>query len=101
MNELAPLSKCISITGLRPNELILGVTPSERHERLLASYQFAEMLGGGELRSALVEDIRAALETFAFEHAADLLIVLRNVLGSRSRPTSHSADAGPPLHASN
>jgi hypothetical protein len=101
MDELAPLSKCKSFAGLRPNELILGVAPSERHERLLASYQFVEMCGGENMQSALVDDIRAAVATFALKHAADLLIVLRKVLGSRSRPAPRFAGAEPPLHLSN
>jgi hypothetical protein len=100
MEELAPLLKCIAFTGLRPNELILGVPPSERHEHLLASYKFAEMCGGEDMHSALVDDIRAALANFTFNHAADLLIVLRKVLGARSQPAQCLAATEPPFHLS-
>jgi hypothetical protein len=85
MDELASLSKCISVAGLRADELFLGVALCERHQRLFASYRFAELCSGSEMQSALVDDIRAAIAMFAFSHAADLLIVLRKLLGTGHR----------------
>lgn len=79
ISNLTPLTRCQRIAGLAAHEIVLGVTPGKKHERLLARYR----RGRGRksaARVAIVADIRAALQAGARAEAADLLIVLRRLL---------------------
>lgn len=76
---LTPIERCSEIAGLAPHEIVLGVSPSEKHERLLAKYRRARR-SRAIARARLVADIRAAVSSGAAREAADLLIVLRRLL---------------------
>ncbi|ULO24196.1 hypothetical protein [Methylocystis sp. SB2] len=76
--ELTPIERCAEIAGLRSHELILGVSPSDKHHRMLARYRRAVSIDAA--RGRVVADIRNAVEIGASRRAADLLIVLRWLL---------------------
>lgn len=76
---LTPLERCREIAGLAQHEVVIGVAPGEKHERLLAKYRSARR-SPTVARTRLVADLRAALSAGATEEAADLLIVLRQLL---------------------
>lgn len=78
IRELTPIERCAEIAGLRGHELILGVSPSDKHHRMLARYRRAVSLDAA--RGRVVADIRNAVEMGASRRAADLLIVLRWLL---------------------
>ncbi len=73
--ELMPIRRCAELAGLRSHELVLGVSPSDEHERMLARYRRAVSLDAA--RGRVVADIRSAVKRGAARRAADLLIVLR------------------------
>jgi hypothetical protein len=71
--DMISVSQCIALSGLGVNEVILGVTPTKRHDQLCESYL---LIPGGRydvLRDRIVGDIRASLELGARRLAADLL----------------------------
>ncbi|MGD9545285.1 MAG: polysaccharide deacetylase [Methylocystis sp.] len=76
--EFTPIEHCAEIAGLRGHELVLGVSPSDKHHRMLARYRRAVSLDAA--RGRVVADIRSAVEIGASRRAADLLIVLRWLL---------------------
>ena len=76
--ELTPIERCAEVAGLRSHELVLGVSPSDKHHRMLARYRRALSLDAA--RGRVVADIRNAVEIGASRRAADLLIVLRWLL---------------------
>lgn len=76
--ELTPIERCAEVAGLRGHELILGVSPSDKHHRMLARYRRAVSIDAA--RGRVVADIRNAVEIGASRRAADLLIVLRWLL---------------------
>jgi hypothetical protein len=76
--RLTPI-ECCEVAGLAAHEILLGATPGETHERLLAAY-CRERRSLAVARSRIVADIRAALARGATGDAADLLIVLRRLL---------------------
>ncbi|WP_442753349.1 polysaccharide deacetylase [Methylocystis sp. JAN1] len=76
---LTPIERCKEVAGLEPHEIVLGVSPSEKHERLLAKYRRARR-SQALTRARIVADIRAAVAAGATREAADLLIVLRRLL---------------------
>jgi hypothetical protein len=78
--ELTPIERCAEMAGLRSYELVLGVSPSDKHQRMLARYR--RNLSLDSARRQLVADIRNAVEIGAPRRAADLLIVLRWLLAS-------------------
>lgn len=76
---LAPIEFCRTAAGLGPHELLLGVTPGGRHERLLQKYHCARR-SPAMARARIVADLRAALARGATGEAADLLVALRRLL---------------------
>jgi hypothetical protein len=76
-SSLATLAQCAEASGLSSNEMLVGVVPARKHERLLALYRFNTGVGAGRLSARICFDIRTALQTGAPEQAADLLVVLR------------------------
>jgi hypothetical protein len=89
--ELATIEFCREIAGLSPHELLLGVAPGRRHERLLAKYRGCRR-SPAMARAKLVADLRAALARGAAGEAADLLVALRRLLAMREV----AANAGEP-----
>lgn len=77
--RLTPIERCKEAAGLAPHEIVLGVSPNETHERLLAKYRCARR-SHAVARARIVADIRAAVSSGATREAADLLIVLRRLL---------------------
>lgn len=82
--QLTPIESCQEIAGLAAHEIMLGVTPGEKHERLLARYRRARR-SPAITRAKIVADIRVAVTRGARGEAADLLIVLRRLLAHASR----------------
>ncbi|TLG79181.1 polysaccharide deacetylase [Methylocystis sp. B8] len=78
--ELTPIERCAEMAGLRSYEIVLGVSPSDKHQRMLARYR--RNLSVDAARRRLVADIRNAVKIGAPRRAADLLIVLRWLLSS-------------------
>lgn len=76
--ELMPISRCAEMAGLCSHELVLGVSPSDKHHHMLARYRRAVSLDAA--RGRVVADIRSAVKIGAARRAADLLIVLRWLL---------------------
>jgi hypothetical protein len=72
--------ECASFAGLAPNELILGVSPSRRHDSLLQSYLSISSPSKAVLRELIVSDLRGFLALGAMRQAADRLMVLRRLL---------------------
>lgn len=100
--ELITVSQCADLSGLRPQELVLGAVPSLIHQSLHDSYLLHRRRGWGFVCDLIVADIRGALDLGAKKLAADLLVVLRRLLFERraearrretlaSRPTMESA----------
>lgn len=79
MHRLSPIERCERVAGLAPHEMLLGVSPGERHARLLVRYRRARR-SRALMRNEVVADLRAALGRGAKGEAADLLIVLRLLL---------------------
>lgn len=75
---MTPIDRCSEVAGLRPHEIVVGVTPSEKHERLLKRYRSRRSRAAARVK--LVADIRRAVSAGAARSAADLLIVLRRLL---------------------
>jgi hypothetical protein len=73
--ELMPIGRCAEMAGLRSHELVLGVSPSDKHQHMLARYRRAVSLDTA--RGLVVAEIRSAVKIGAARRAADLLIVLR------------------------
>ncbi|MGD9539858.1 polysaccharide deacetylase [Methylocystis sp.] len=76
--ELMPIGRCAEMAGLRSHELVLGVSPSDKHQHMLALYRRAVSLDAA--RGLVVAEIRSAVKIGAARRAADLLIVLRWLL---------------------
>lgn len=77
---MIPLAECSASTGLAPSETILGVSPSDKHEKTLSSYLLNSHRGAAVVRDILVADIRGFIDLGLPHVAADLLIVLRLLL---------------------
>ncbi len=71
-----------SATGLSPDEMIVGLTETEIHRVVLASYLSNLWRGSEVVRDLMVADIRTALDLGVAERAGDLLLVLRKFLAS-------------------
>ena len=84
---LRPIARCQEIAGLAPHEMVVGVSPSEKHERLLAKYRRARR-SPTVARAKIVADLRAAVKSGANGDAADLLIVLRRLLALGGSPAA-------------
>lgn len=76
-------AQCAALSGLHSNEMLLGVSPTARHDSLHASYRLHDERGWQAVRDMIVADIRASLDLGASKQAADLLIVLRRFLSER------------------
>jgi hypothetical protein len=74
---MTSLREIRSATGLATEEIIVGVTESEIHRGVLASYLSILWRGSEVVRDLIVADIRSALDLGVAERAADLLLVLR------------------------
>lgn len=97
--DMISVSQCIALSGLGVNEVILGVTPTKRHDQLCESYL---LIPGGRydvLRDRIVGDIRASLELGARRLAADLLIVLRLAFARRPNSARQGGRRGFGSHA--
>jgi hypothetical protein len=71
------VDECAALSGLGPDEIWVGVTPSAFHESLHASYLLHQKRGWDAVRDMIVADIRSSIDLGASKLAADLLIVLR------------------------
>jgi hypothetical protein len=91
--ELMPIGRCAEMAGLRSHELVLGVSPSDKHQRMLARYRRAVSLDAA--RGQVVADIRSAVKIGAARRAADLLIVLRCLLAPEASLDNSTAAARP------
>jgi hypothetical protein len=89
------IQQCYTLTGLGSHEVVLGVTPTARHDSLHASYLLNLGRGWEGVRNTIVADIRASLDLGASKQAADLLIVLRRFLSERLEATSVRSLNGP------
>jgi len=74
------LQQLPAFAGLAASEMVLGVTPSARHDRLLYSYMFNIERRPAAVRDMMVADLRRFLDLGARREAADRLIVLRRFL---------------------
>jgi hypothetical protein len=95
---LTPIERCREIAGLAAHEMVVGVSPTEKHERLLAKYRRARR-SCTVARAKIVADLRAAVKSGATGDAADLLIVLRRLLAlgapqASPRPASAARRSG-------
>jgi len=87
------LPQCAAIAGLSSHEMILGVTPSARHEALLRSYASITNLSRAALCGLIVTDLRNFLDLGAMRQAGDRFIVLRRLLSEEqvARPAVPSS----------
>jgi len=74
------LQQLPAFAGLAASEMVVGVTPSARHDRLLYSYMFNIERGPAAVHDMMVADLRRFLDLGARREAADRLIVLRRFL---------------------
>jgi hypothetical protein len=88
------LQQCAKSARLSSNELMLGVSPTRRHRRLLTSYLLNIERGAVNVREMIVADLHAFLDLGLPERAADALVVLRLFL--KDYPEARS-DAGTSL----
>jgi hypothetical protein len=77
------LSQCAASSGLGSEELVIGVTPSKLHDRILEACLQDEHRNYGAICEEIATRIRAALDFGEHRVAADLLIVLRRMLAER------------------
>lgn len=102
------VAQCASFAGLSPKEIILGASPSRRHEALLWSYLLnlhrGPLLnlnrGPVVIREMILSDLRTSLDLGAHNWAGDLFFVLRAFLSEypearRSPAASKRADSIP------
>lgn len=80
------LQQCTAVAGLSSQEVILGVTPSARHETLLRSYLSISYLSPAAICDLIVTDLRKFLDLGARRQAADRFIVLRCFLSDHPDP---------------
>lgn len=90
--ELTPIERCAAMAGLEGHEIVLGVSPGDKHFRMFSRYRRAASLEAA--RGRVVADIRNAVEIGAERRAADLLIVLRWLFA----PGAIRADERAPTH---
>jgi hypothetical protein len=93
------LPQCAAIAGLSSHEMILGVTPSARHEALLRSYASITSLSKAALCGLIVTDLRNFLDLGAVRQAGDRFIVLRQLLSEDQdpRPAISSSERAEPI----
>lgn len=78
--RLSSISGCCRITGLSSREALIGVVPRNRHRWLIASYR--EAAAGAPAAPLIVADIRSAIARGANQAAADLFLILREILAA-------------------
>lgn len=92
------VSECRMRAGLESHEVVLGASPSPRHETLLASYLLNVKKGERFVLEMIVADLRAFLDLGAPDSAGDVFVVLRLFLESRphlrGRPRREIASRG-------
>ena len=81
--DMISVSRCIALSGLGSDEIVLGVTRARRHDELYENYLRKLGKRCAALRDRIVGDIRASLNVGAMRLAADLFIVLRLALARR------------------
>ncbi len=81
--SLSPLARCSEVCGLTSKEMIVGASPRPEHEALAARYFRSSTAGRATMRRQMVAAIRAALKASETHSAAELLVVLRIMLGGR------------------
>lgn len=86
------VKQCASFAGLASKEILLGVSPSKRHESLLKSYLSNSAFSKAAVRERIVSDLRNFLELGAPREAADRLIVLRRYLSDQPDAQLRPAD---------
>ena len=84
-SEQITVAQCAALSGLGPHEMVLGTTPTAKHDFLYANYLLHGDGGWEAIGNAIVADIRSSLNVGALKQAADLLIVLRHCLLERLR----------------
>lgn len=89
------LAECARTARLSPGDLLLGVSPSSRHRRLLRSYLLNLDRGAVNVREMIVADLHAFLDLGLPERAADALVALRLFLDAF--PEACSTLRAPPL----
>jgi hypothetical protein len=95
---IVSLKECACRSGVALNDMVIGLSPSERHFSLLQSYLFGRPDDGSTLQDRIIEDMRDARNLGASRRAADLLLVLR-IFMSMSAESSRRRDlAGQPIH---
>lgn len=72
--RLASLAHCAAVAGLQPHEMVAGVMPTAKHERMFQRYRCQS---SATAQGRLVAEIRDALAIGAATRAGDLLILLR------------------------
>ena len=77
VDAMITLTQCAAFAGFTGNELVLGVSPSAKHQLLLSSYLVHLGRGQAAVREIIVADLRIFLDLGVSQRAADLLIVLR------------------------
>jgi hypothetical protein len=100
--DMISVSRCIALSGLGGDEIVLGVTRAKRHDELYENYLRNPGTRSAALRDRIVGDIRASLNIGATRLAADLFIVLRLAFarrlagprGGRRRNSKASAHRG-------
>jgi hypothetical protein len=81
--DMISVSRCIALSGLAGDEIVLGVTRAKRHDELYEDYLRTPGKRSAALRDRIVGDIRASLNIGATRLAADLFIVLRLAFARR------------------
>jgi hypothetical protein len=81
--DMISVSRCIALSGLGGDEIVLGVTRAKRHDELYETYLRNLGKRCAALRDRIVGDIRASVNIGAMTLAADLFIVLRLALARR------------------
>jgi len=81
--DMISVSRCVALSGLGGDEIVLGVARAKRHDELYENYLRRLGEGFGALRDRIVRDIRACLRIGATRLAADLFIVLRLAFARR------------------
>lgn len=76
--RFSSISACCRVTGLSPREAFVGAVPDVRHRWLIDAYM--EAACGAPILPLIVADIRAAVARGANDIAAELFVVLREVL---------------------
>ena len=81
--DMISVSRCVALSGLGGDEIVLGVTRAKRHDELYENYLRDPRKRYVALRDRIVGDIRASLNMGATRLAADLFIVLRLAFARR------------------